>query len=219
MGILSRLNTLIKSNTNALVDRMTDPAREVDILIADMEDALKAARAEVQQCLVSEKLAMKERDRLRLQSKDWEDKAMRALNAGAEDLAREALGQKAQVDSLLATAEKSVREQEAYVDQLSASLKELEARVKEVKMRKGTLKQQARMQKGKSPAGGKGASAFETFERLSSKVDAMDAEADIDMELASTAARDHEVDRKLQRLDQDTTIADALAELKKKLNQ
>ena len=217
MGIFARLGTLIKSNLNAAVDRMSNPEREIDILIAEMEDALKAARQEVQSNLASEKLAIKQRDRLRQEAAEWEDRAARAVKAGDDDLARKALEQKAQLDVQAAAAEKTLREQEAYVDQLTQSLKELEARVKEVKLRKGTLKQQAKMSAGR--AGKKGGSAFADFERLSSKVDAMDAESQLDAELTALGSKDAEVDRKIRALDKDTKIDDALAELKKKLGQ
>ena len=217
MGVLSRLNTLIKSNLNAAVDRMSNPAREIDILVAEMEDALKAARQEVQTNLASEKLAIKQRDRLLKEAKEWEDRAARAVRADDDNLAREALAQKTQLDAQAAAADKALHEQEAYVDQLSQSLKELEARVKEVKLRKNTLKQQAKMRSGKSAK--KGGSAFAEFERLSGKVDAMDAETTLDAELDSMSTKDAEVDRKLRALDKNTTIDDALAELKKKLGQ
>src|SRR5512137_235353 len=118
MGVLSRLNTLIKSNLNAAVDKMSNPAREIDILVAEMEDALKAARLEVQSNLASEKLAIKQRDRLLQEAKEWEDRAARAVKAGDDNLARKALEQKAQLDTQAEAAERSLREQEAYVDQL-----------------------------------------------------------------------------------------------------
>ena len=47
MGILDRLSTLVKSNVNDLVDRMQDPAKEIDQLVLDMEDSLRQARSEV----------------------------------------------------------------------------------------------------------------------------------------------------------------------------
>jgi phage shock protein A len=217
MGVLSRLNTLIKSNLNAAVDRMSNPAREIDILVAEMEDALKAARQEVQTNLASEKLAIKQRDRLLKEAKEWEDRAARAVHAGDDNLARQALQEKTQLDAQVEAAEKTLREQEAYVDQLTQSLKELEARVKEVKLRKNTLKQQAKMTAGKE--GKEGGSAFADFERLSSKVDAMDAESQLDAELSALGSKDAEVDRKIRALDKGDKIDDALAELKKKLGQ
>lgn len=217
MGVLSRLNTLIKSNLNAAVDKMSNPAREIDILVAEMEDALKAARLEVQANLASEKLAIKQRDRLLQESREWEDRAARAVKAGDDNLARKALEQKAQLDVQAEAAERSLREQGAYVDQLSESLKELEARVKEVKLRKNTLKQQAKMTAGRE--GKKGGSAFADLERLSSKVDAMDAESQLDAELSTLSSKDADVDRRIRALDKDTKIDDALAELKKKLGQ
>ena len=217
MGILSRLNTLIKSNVNDLIDHMSDPGREVDLLITEMEQSLKQARQEVQTCLASEKLAIKERDRLAAEARSWEERATRAVQMGDDNLAREALVQKGRVDAALAEAERSVREQEAYVDQLTTSLQALEQRVKEVKLRRGTLKQQARAQAGRDRA--KGGSAFDEFDRISSKVDTIEAEVDIDAELRGAPERDLETDRKLRDLDQKSKVDDALAALKKKLNQ
>ena len=214
MGVLSRLNTLIKSNLNAAVDRMSNPAREIDILVAEMEDALKAARLEVQANLASEKLAVKQRDRLLQESKEWEDRAARAVKAGDDNLARKALEQKAQLDTQAEAADRTLREQEAYVDQLSQSLKELEARVKEVKLRKSSLKQQAKMNAGR--AGKKGGSAFADFERLSSKVDAMDAESQLDSELAMTKGAQNTLTRQVNDLTgENTQLKEELAFLQR----
>ena len=89
--------------------------------------------------------------------------------------------------------------------------------MQEVRLRRGTLKQQARAQAGRD--GLRGKSAFEDFERVSSKVDGLEAEVDIDAELRGPTARDEETDRKLRRLEQASQVDDALAELKKKLHK
>jgi phage shock protein A len=217
MGVLSRLQTLIKSNVNSLVDRMSDPGREVDVLVTEMEDALKQARREVQQALTSEKLAIKERDRLGAESASWEAKATRALHAGDDSLAREALAEKARVDGVLAEAERAAHEQQAYVDELTASLKTLEQRVSEVRLRRGTLKQQARSQAGRDPL--RPGRAFGEFDRLADGVEAAAAEVELDEELRGPSARDEETSRKLRELERQSKAEDALAELKKKLQK
>jgi phage shock protein A len=55
MGILGRINTVIKSNLNDLLDKMTDPAKEIDLLVIDMEKNLKQAKEEVISCTATAK--------------------------------------------------------------------------------------------------------------------------------------------------------------------
>ena len=47
MSILGRFSNLIKSNLNAAVDKLSDPAKEVDLLIEEMEEELKKLRLEL----------------------------------------------------------------------------------------------------------------------------------------------------------------------------
>ena len=47
MAILGRINRAIQSNLNDLLDSMSDPGKEVDLLIYDMEQGLKEAKQEV----------------------------------------------------------------------------------------------------------------------------------------------------------------------------
>jgi phage shock protein A len=55
MSILARLSTLVKSNVNDLIDKMQDPAKEIDQLVLDMEDSVRQARGEVATCMAEEK--------------------------------------------------------------------------------------------------------------------------------------------------------------------
>src|SRR5918996_632566 len=87
MGILGRLTTLIKSNVNDAIDSMQDPGKEIDQMVRDMEDSARQARAEVAQCLADEKRQSKRVEALTVESKTWEEHAMRAVQAGDDELA------------------------------------------------------------------------------------------------------------------------------------
>src|SRR5256885_12299381 len=91
MGILGRLSTLIKSNVNDAIDSMQDPAKEIDQMIRDMEDSSRQARTEVAQCMASERLQRKRVDGLIAEARTWEEHAVRAVQAGDDALAKEAL--------------------------------------------------------------------------------------------------------------------------------
>ena len=221
MGILSRISTLIKSNLNSAVDKMTDPGKEIDQLILEMEDNQKKARGEVQATMALEKRHKQKVDALKKSADEWQSRAERAVQAGDDALAREALKRKLDVDAELAQAQGLLDEQAAYADQLTMALKALDVRVKEVKMRKETLKAQARAQKNRDQGTGP-TDAFNRFDKLSTDVDVKEAELMLDDELAQanhTDAKSLEVERKLEELGKNTELDDRLAALKAKMKK
>ena len=85
--------------------------------------------------------------------------------------------------------QKSLQEQEVYVDQLATGLKALEARVKDVKLRQGTLREKARASKRGGATGRPRRRRFDDFERMSSKIEAVEAEASLTDELGGGRRR------------------------------
>ena len=215
MSILSRLSTLIKSNVNDLIDGMQDPGKEIDQMVRDMDESARDARGEVARCMAEETRLRKRSEVMSAESRTWEERAAAAVRAGDDGLAREALSRKAVTDTEQAGVQKALQEQSVYVEQLTAGLKALEARVRDVKLRQGTLREKARAAKRGGGIGG-GTSAFDDFERMSSKIEAVEAEATLGDELAGRTAASAETDRKLAALG-NSAVDDALAELKKKL--
>jgi phage shock protein A len=217
MSILDRLSTLVKSNLNDLIDKMQDPGKEIDQLVRDMEDSVRQARAEVASSMADQKRLGKQTEDMAAEAKSWEEHAARAVQAGDDALAKEALRRKAQKDADRIEIEKAVTEQQVHVERLVAGLRALELRVKEVKLRQGTLREKARAAKGQSPISIE-SSAFADFERMSGKIDALEAEAGLSDELAGRTAAQIASERKLEQLSEDGAIDDALAALKKKLS-
>jgi phage shock protein A len=217
MGILGRLSSLIKSNVNDVIDSMQDPAKEIDQMVRDMEDSARQARTEVAESLAAEKLQLKRVESLAAEARTWEEHAMRAVQAGDDALAKEALRRKAEKDADRLAAEKTLQEQRVYVDQLTSGLKALDSRLKDVKLRQGSLRQKARAVKsGGGPTSTK-TSAFDEFDRMANRIEAVEAAASIDDELAGRTPASIEADRKLREMSETSTVDDALAELKKKL--
>lgn len=217
MKILGRLSTLIKSNVNDLIDGMQDPAKEIDQMVRDMEDSVRQARTEVAQCMAEEKRLAKRIEALDGEIATWQSRAEVAVRAADDGLAKEALIRKGEKEAEKAETQKALQEQQVYVDQLAVALRALEARVKDVKLRQGTLREKARaVKKGASPLSGK-TSAFDDFDRMSSKIDAVEAEAGLDEDLGGRSAQSTAAARKLDEMAEKSSLDDALAELKKKL--
>ena len=209
---------MIKSNVNDLIDSMQDPAKEIDQLVRDMEDSAREARSEVATCMAEEKRLAKRIEALTAEAKSWEDRAGIAVRASDDTLAREALARKAEKETERAETQKALQEQEVYVEQLVVGLKALDARVQDVRLRQGSLREKARASKRGGSAVSTKTSAFDDFERMSSKIDAVEAEASLGDELSGRTASSIEAERKLNQMSEKNSMDDALAELKKKLN-
>jgi len=219
IGILDRISRLVSSNVNAAIDKMSDPGKEIDQLVLDMEQQLRKARQEVHTALAQEKRQRTRAEELGKKAQEWHERAERAVRAGDDGLAREALKRKAEIDGEIGEAMRGLQEATGFADQLTTALKQLEERIGEVKARKETLKAKARASRGKSPMG---SSAFDEFDRLHGKVDAVEAEAALDEELAAMRhedAKSLEVERKLGELEKNKDLDDRLAALKAKLDK
>jgi phage shock protein A len=217
MGILGRLSTLIKSNVNDAIDGMQDPAKEIDQMVRDMEDSARQARTEVAQCMGEEKRMQKRLEALDGELKTWSDRAETAVRSGDDTLAKEALRRRSEKEAERLQTQKSLQEQGVYVDQLATALKALDARVKDVKLRQGSLREKARATKRGGSALSSKTSAFDDFERMSSKIDTVEAEAGLTDELDGRSAASVAAERKLDALAADSSVDDALTALKKKL--
>jgi phage shock protein A len=186
-------------------------------MVRDMEDYARQARAEVGRCIADERLLERRVQTIEAEIGDWEKRAETAIKAGDDNLAKQALARKAEKETERDEAKKALQDQGVYADQLTAALKALEARLKDVKLRKETLKAKARSSKDGTLTDK--TSAFNEFERLSSRVEATEAEADLGDELAGRTTQRIDVERQLEKLQSDSTLDDALAELKRKLGK
>src|SRR3974390_3476635 len=114
---------------------------------------------------------------------------MMALRAGNEELAKEALARKREHDELAATYTDQWNKQKAAVEQLKRALRLLNDKIEEAKRKRNVLiarKKRAEAQKAiqETMSGLRDQSAFETFDRMSQKIDQIEAEAEAQTELA-----------------------------------
>lgn len=89
MAIFDRFNRVLKSNLNSLVDRAEDPGKLLDQTVIEMETELKRSRQDLVTQLGTAKRLEKKVGEANEEVTGWENKAVLALRAGDEDLARE----------------------------------------------------------------------------------------------------------------------------------
>lgn len=192
MSILSRLSNLIKSNLNSAVDSLSDPAKEVDLLISEMEEEIKKLRVELRDSLVREKLAQKKVDEEFRGIQKWQEHAERAVQLGDDELAKEALRRRQEVEARLESAESTLAEHSRMTAKLSAQLKSSEQKLVEIKGKSGALKARAKAAKqAASPEG----SAFDRFSTLVNQIESQEQQAEAMAELLPELHAGHQEEK------------------------
>ncbi|HUI69503.1 MAG TPA: PspA/IM30 family protein [Spirochaetia bacterium] len=224
MGILDRIRTVLKSNINALISKAEDPEKMLNQLIIDMNEQLLEAKKQVAMSIADEKKLERQMLENKGQAEDWEKKAMLAVRAGKDDLAKEALLRKQEYEGYATSFQKEYESQHASVDQLKDALRQLAGKIDEASRKKNLLiarakraeaQKQIQQTMGSLTAG----SSFDTFDRMAEKVDQIEAEADAMKELSSVT-EDQKLEDKFKELESSDSSADKLLEdLKAKMGQ
>jgi phage shock protein A len=221
MGIFSRLAQLIRSNLNDLISRSEDPEKMLNQVVLDMNNQLIEAKKQVAASIADEKRLAKQLDQEGANAQEWERKAMLALRAGNEPLAKEALARKREYDELVATLKDQWTKQKTAVDQLKKALRLLNDKIEEAKRKRNVLvarKKRAEAQRAiqETMSGLRDQSAFETFDRMSQKIDQIEAEAEAESDLAEEYTGDT-LASQFQQLERTHTGDDDLVALKRKM--
>ncbi|EYF08540.1 PspA/IM30 family protein [Chondromyces apiculatus] len=221
MGIFARLATLIKSNLNDLISRSEDPEKMLNQVVIDMANQLIEAKKQVAVAIADEKRLAKQAEQEAANAAEWERRAMLAIKAGDDNLAKEALNRKKEHDALATSYKDQWQKQKQAVDQLKTALRLLNNKIEEAKRKKNVLiarKKRAEAQKAiqETMSGLQNASAFETFERMSAKIDQIEAEAEATTELSEEYTGDS-LAHKFGQLEATSGADEALLELKRKM--
>lgn len=143
MDFFTRLKDIINSELNAALDKAEDPEKMLALTLKEMEDALIDLKTSC-----SKKMA--ELDELKALYADlevsvskWTARAKKALDAGKEDLAKEAIAEKIRVAKEKDSTAELIASAEATIDKAKAEIAELGRNIAESKQRYALLKDKA----------------------------------------------------------------------------
>lgn len=221
MGFFGRLATLIKSNLNDLISSSEDPEKMLNQVILDMNTQLVEAKKLVAVAIADEKRLQKQFDNESAVAKEWERKAMMAIRAGDDELAKEALMRKKEHDSHSGQLGEQWQKQKKATDQLKTALRALNHKIEEAKRKKNVLiARQRRAEAMKSiqetMSGLSDTSAFDTFDRMAEQIDQIEAEAEAGAELSEEYSGDV-LQHKFAKLEATAGADSELEDLKRKM--
>ena len=164
-------------------------------IVLDMNQQLIEAKTQVAASIAEEKKLQRQAEVEANNVTEWERKATLAVRAGNDELAKEALLRKKEHDSLAQQFQQQWLKQKQGVDQLKLALKALNSKIEEAKRKKILLiarKKRAEAQKAiqETMSGLSSNSAFESFDRMASKIEHMEAVAEASAELSEQMTGD-----------------------------
>jgi phage shock protein A len=182
MGIFGRMKRAVKSKANAAIDKAVDPAKEIELVIAELEEQRRVAYKELLGYKTSAK--QMERDMAELEEKaaKWEKRAMAAVKAGDDETARQCLKEHKEALAERERVQRDRDEAAGYAIELNRSRKKVEHRLKILKLKKGTMATQ--IAAARSRSGSTFGETNELFERFDAAGNAIDEEA-IEAEVAA----------------------------------
>lgn len=218
-GALSRVADIIRADVNDLLSRVEDPEKMVRQMILDMEDAVNESAAAVTRAVVNEKMLERQILKRQDQAAVWEANAEKAVSAGEDELARQALQQKVRVDldvQELKTAQEEARKVTADLKQqmvqFKAKMAEARANERNLILRRKAVQQHKQM--AHEPLG-VSQEAFSRFEDFCQDVAREEASATVYEEVAGTQPM---LDATFEKLAQKQKVEAELKALKQKMS-
>jgi phage shock protein A len=223
MGIMDRMATVIKSNLNHLINKAEDPEKMLDQILIQLRQQLVEAKREVAVAIADEKRLAAQLEAELEQVREWERRATMAVQKGEDDLAREALRRKADHEQIAIGYKKQWDAQQASTENLKNALRALSQKIEEAGRKKNLLvarQKRAEAQKHihEVMTGLTDTSAFESFDRMTAKVEQIEAQADAAVELSQELSGDT-MEQRFKALESSTDVEQELHALKAKVQK
>jgi phage shock protein A len=226
MGIFSRMKDAVKAKANSAADKARDPAKELDLAIQELHDIRKKALQELVSYKTTAKQMEQDLERQEKKAAEWEQRAMAAVKAGNDELARSALREHKAAKVEVERIRRDRDEAAGYAAQLNKSRKEAETKLRMLEMRKGTLATKLKAAQTGSALGFDN-QLFDKLDEAEARIDQESIEAEVAVSLSddlgpSGGISAHEFDAKLRAAGGDPTLAgpgsdDPLEALKAKM--
>lgn len=218
MGIFNRIADIFKANVNDALERAEDPEKMIKQMVIEMEESVNKATLAVAQAIANEKSLERKVEKAKKDAVEWEQKAMQALQANREDLAKAALEKKAISEKNASELVPIHQQAKTTSDKLRSQLNTLKSKLEEARSRQSTLiarSQAAKAQKQLAQsASGVGSDAFGKFDKYEQKIEKSESEAEAYEELADS---NKSLDDEFKALGTSSSADSDLAALKAKM--
>lgn len=140
MSLWQRFSTIFKAKATKAIDRMEDPRETLDYAYERQLEMLQKVKRGLLDVATARKRLEMQGEQLQAKAAKLHDQAKRAMEAGREDLAREALSRRAAIEPEMESLKAQHANIAAEEAKLTEASRKLSARVDELRTRKETIK-------------------------------------------------------------------------------
>lgn len=220
MGIFSRFRDIIHSNINAMLDKAEEPEKLIRLMIQEMEETLVELKADCARTMAQAAKIAREHDVMADRAVRWGQKAELAVDRGREDLAREALLEKRDLEARSDVLAGELAAMEGMIEACREDIGTLEEKLVSAKERQRTLLARHMRATGKKRmredvSRVDSSDALRRFEEFENRIERLEAEAELAGTVSSRRPADDEsLDARFDRLAADEDVERELARIK-----
>jgi phage shock protein A len=221
MSLINTVSRTLKGLLNDAADSVQDPSRDSRQIVRELDDGIGRAENSLIEIQAQVAAQQSRRDAAAEKAKGYEDGAKRALQAGNEALAREALGAQATAEAERDALAKELAMLEPSVDHLKSEIDDMRQRRNDLNARSNILQAKQEIAQAKDVAatalggiGGKNLTG--DFQKLEEKVTLSNARSDARLNSADSKSG-KALDDKLADLHGGPSVETRLEALKKQL--
>ena len=231
MSILTRFKNIFQAQANAVADQMEDPKASLDYSLTRLEENRRALSRGLVEVSAARHRLESQRNQMATAVTKYEQQSESAVNAGRDDLARQALERKQEAEARQAELETNIASLARQENNLKESQVNLDRKISLFRSKKEELKAihdssqaQLRVRESLSGISEDMADVGNTIQRAEARIKEMQSRADaIDSLIAEGVLSDalepetDDIDRQLAQIGRSQAIEDELAALKEKV--
>jgi phage shock protein A len=231
-GLMERTSQIAQAKYSKLLDRTEDPGQTLDYAYEQQLQQLQNVKRGIADIATSKKRLELQDTSMQQQLAKLDDQAKQALQAGREDLAREALSRKAALQSQIEAIEQQEQQLAAQEQKLIDGEQVLQTKVEGFRTQKEVIKAQYSAAEAQVKIGDAASGVGEhmadvglAIQRAQDKTQDMQARAAAVDELTTSGALEDytaqgdDLDRQLSQISQGSQVDDELAKMKAELGQ
>lgn len=231
MSVWSKMITALRGGAHEMGEVIIDSQalRILDQEIRDADEDLRRSKEALAGIMAKQKLADIDVKKIKDKVSEYEQYAIKALEADNETLAKEIAGKVAHLEVELSESASQAKGYAASVEQLQKAVSQTETHIKRLKQQADTVRATENVQKAQMAVaqryGGSQAkmhTALESLERIKKKQAQRAAQMEASHELAAAEDQDMQLENKLRTagiIPQEFSADNVLARLKNKTNQ
>lgn len=221
-----RIQDIVKSNINAVLDEVENPDKMIRSLIQEMEDSLIKLKTSCADKIAEKTYITEELEKAEAAAKRWTERAELAIKKGKDDFAREALIEKHRAERRINDLSAQLTSFDSIIQECRSNSVELESRLQQVKQKQRVLIQRGIHAKETIIAreqikAATNNDAFRRFAEIEHRIEQLEAEA----EMAGFASEsinsnlNFTTETEFSTMEQDSEADEELSKLKKALKQ